>query len=305
MALFGFGGYNAKTYAKNTDLLKARLGDLMMKTMSFRGVGTTLNTAMIKLTEYPAGANNKHLEAIDARIFQLIDKMMQDIQTESAGKLSGHANMLLTAITKSRAYGQEAYPPEQLKAQEMMAECNANIEEHLVKKESIAREMEAIKNKAKKIAAENPNAIELQRMQLKYAELNKELKRVEQNLQLWVTQYNNTVSQLKVMEDGAIYTEISATDLQTHAQFAHHVEQVSAQLNKLVETQSGIADIASGYEGERESGVQSVATADDGGFWAAISSENGVNDDIFGSTANARETGNSSNSAPTPAWFDN
>lgn len=285
MALFG---YNAKAYSKNTELMKAQISDLMMKSMAYRGVGTTLNAVLMKFDEYPKNANSKQMEAIDARIFKLIEQMWQDVQRESAGKLSEHANMLLTAVAKSRAYGKEVYPPEQLKAQEMMAECNANIEENLRKKEEISRQMEAIKNKGKKIAAERPNDIELQRLQLQYANLNQELQRADQNLQLWVKQYNNTVRQLKVMEDGEVYTEISATNIQTPAEFARHVETVSAQLNKVIETQDEISGIADSYDQEKNAGVRTVASADDGGFWAAISDNSDVSSDIFGSTANVK-----------------
>ncbi|MBE6555149.1 MAG: hypothetical protein E7663_02785 [Ruminococcaceae bacterium] len=287
----GLFGYNAKDYAKNTEIMKQKIQDLWQRAMQYPGVGTALNTAMIKMQEFPKGADGKQLEQIDARIFKLIDQMMTDVQQESAGKLSAHANMLMAAVTKSRNYGKEAYPPEQLKAQEMMAECNANIEENLTQKEKIAKEMEAIINRAKKIQAENPNSAELQRLQLKYAQFNKEKDRIEQNLQLWVKQYNNTVRQLKVMEDGSVYDEISATNLQTPAQFAHMVEQVSVKLNKIVEDQTAIDDIASGYEEEKSAGVRSTASADDGGFWAAMNNSSDVSSDIFGSTATAKDSG--------------
>jgi seryl-tRNA synthetase len=213
--------------------------------------------------------------------------------------------MLFTAIAKSRKIGKEIYSAEQIEAQNCIAEANANIEQFLSEQEKITARLDAIKRKAKQIAQDNPNSVELQRLQIKYAELNKELKRVEQNLNLWVTQYNNTVSQLKVMEDGQAYTEISATDLQTPAEFSKKVQAVSAQLDRIVTNQQGIADLAGEYEAGKDEGVRSVASSDDGGFMDAINSSDDVNTDIFGATTTARNVDGATNNAPKTAnWFD-
>lgn len=307
MALFGLGGYNEKTYAKNTERIKEQITELNQAMLGgkFPGAGATINAVLFQFGQYPKRGNPKEMAAIDDRIFDLLEKMMQDIQQDKPGKLSGHANMLLAAVSKSRKYGKEAYPQDQLKAQEIMAECNANIEEHLFQKEELAKQMDALKRKGKLIAQDNPNSVELQRLQIKYAELNKELKRVEQNLNLWVTQYNNTVSQLKVMEDGQAYTEISATDLQTPAEFSKKVQAVSAQLDRIVTNQQGIADLAGEYEAGKDEGVRSVASSDDGGFMDAINSSDDVNSDIFGATTTARNVDGAANNAPKTAnWFD-
>ena len=79
----------------------------------------------------------------------------------------------------------------------------------------------------------------------------------------------------------------------------------SAQLDRIVTNQQGIADLAGEYEAGKDEGVRSVASSDDGGFMDAINSSDDVNSDIFGATTTARNVDGAANNAPKTAnWFD-
>lgn len=303
----GFFGYNEKDYAKSTAALSSRIEKLNeLVALNYPEAGVRLTKALIKMQGCPRPENTtkKQMAEIDARIGSLIDQMMTDAQQEKRGKLMGHADMLMSALVKSRAWGKEAYPPQQLKAQELIAECNSNIEESLVQKDRLTREMNIIVERGKKLRAEDPNSSELQRLQLQYASKNNELKNVDQNMQLWVKQYNNTVKQLQVMQDGEVYKEIEATHLQSPAEFAKQVESVSQQLAMVVGVQTAIVDIATEYDEMKNDSVSGTATTDDGGFWGAIENTGDVSQDIAGASApaanNAASTNNTHSSNKLP-----
>ena len=285
----GLFGYNEKTYAKNSEAIKTRVQDLMERAAYAKipGAGIALNTALLYMTDYPVGADKKQLEGIDTRIFKLLETLMNDLQQKKNGGFSAHANMLMTAIASSRFYGKEAFAPEQLHAQETMANCNAEIEEKLFQKERIVKEMAEIVEKGKRITAENPNSVALQRLQLQYKTLDTEKKNTEQGLQLWVTQYNNAVAQFNVMQDIKTYKEITAAEVQTPAQFAKMAEDAARQLSQVVSRQHEVIDIADEYGKTKDEAIGGVAVADDAGFSELIADTGDVSKDIAGANAPA------------------
>lgn len=307
MGLFGLGGYGKSTYDKNTAEIKAKISRIsnIIAGTKFYGADVILTQALQQLTPYPADGDKKQLAVIDERILKLLDEIMLDAQREEPGKLSGHANMLFTAIAKSRKIGKEIYSAEQIEAQNCIAEANANIEQFLSEQEKITARLDAIKRKAKQIAQDNPNSIELKRLQIEHGTLTRELDNIEKNLNLAITNYNQNARVLSVMKDGEAYTQISRTTLKTPKDVAKLVQNVSQQLGKLVADQEETGSILDDYDQDKSEGVGSVATTSDGGLMDFINSGEDVNSDIFGATTTARTSGNATGDAPKTAnWFD-
>lgn len=260
MAFFGLGGYNEKTFVKNTDNYKNRLYDMMMETMGYEGVGKVLNTAMMALTKIdsmPKGADKKVVEAIDARIEKLLNQLNDDLQQKSQAKLSAHANMLLSAIADSRNYGKEKSSPQVLDAEEKMAETYANIDNILQQKDAIQQQMDEIYRKCQKV---DESSSEFQRLEFQYSQLETQMQTLDVNLQLFKTQYDNCASILNVFHDGEVYATLDNLDVMKPAEFSKLADMNSRRLADRVSKQEAIINIGKEYQDSKRDAVGGIAT---------------------------------------------
>lgn len=260
MALFGFGGYNEKTYAKNTDDYKNRLYDLMMETSGYEGVGKVLNAAMMALGKnngMPKGADKKAVEAIDARIERLLGQLTDDIQQKSRAKLTAHAGMILNAIADARNFGKDLRDPQQIDAEEKMVETYARIEDVLRRKEAIQQQMDEIYRKCQKV---DENSAEFQLLEVQYTKLEQDIEELDVNLQLYKSQYDNCASILNAMAESKIYDDFNELDIMKPADFAkltdNNARRQADRVNKIAE----IGNLAEERRNERRAAAGSVGS---------------------------------------------
>lgn len=164
------GKYKEKTFKQNTRLFKDRLQKIMfdenIPSETRKKLPYVLN-ALELLSEYPKGADAEAMEAIDARISSLLDKMNADIAELSLSKISGgaknsamltqHADMLLQATVAFRQYGTKRLSDDDLKDQDSLAEITADIADSNAQLGALDTRMDELVQKAAK--CEGPSAV--------------------------------------------------------------------------------------------------------------------------------------------------
>lgn len=162
--------YKEKTFKQNTRLFKDRLQNIMfddnIPSETRKKLPYVLN-ALELWGEYPKGADADAMEAIDARISSLLDKMNADIAELSLSKISGgaknsamlsqHADMLLQATVAFRRYGTKRLSDDDLKDQDSLAEITADIADSNAELGALDTRMDELKQKAAK--CEGPSAV--------------------------------------------------------------------------------------------------------------------------------------------------
>ena len=260
MAFFGFGGYSEKTYAKNTEDYKNRLYNMMSEAMGYEGVGKVLNAAMMALSKnagFPAGADKKAVEAIDARIDKLLGLLNEDLQQKSQAKLAAHAGMILSAISDARNFGKDLRDAQQIDAEEKMVETYARIEDILRRKEAIQQKMDDIYRRCQKV---DENSAEFQMLEIQYTKCEQDIEELDVNLQLYKAQYDNCASILNAMAESKIYDDFNDLDIMKPADFAKLTDSNARRQADRVSKIEDIKRIGEERRAERRAGAGSVGT---------------------------------------------
>lgn len=220
----GLFGYNEKDYKTNAAEMTNLIQEMMGKVTKYEGVGKVLNKAFLALAEpYPRDAKSKELAAIDERIFDLLSKMNTDLQKKSFGMLSAHANMILTAICDSRAYGKENSTPQELKAEETIATYNALIRDNLIKKAEIKAQMAEIEEQFNELAEDDPECEELERQ---YEECQNNLFTLDDRYREYREEYNAATAHLNLINDNKFYDDLPE-ELSSPQEFDRMIADVS------------------------------------------------------------------------------
>lgn len=297
----GLFGYNAKDYSKNTELFKARLTEMMYEVSGYEGVGAALNRTIMSLKdEYPKGADAKQLQGIDARIDDLITKLNRDLQQKSFGKLSAHANMILSAVTDSRNFGMEKSSPEVLNAEEKIAEYNALIRDNLDKKASIKAQMDKLQAKADKIVDDNDP--ELEELARQFDVLENDLFRLDDQYREYREEYNAATAVLNLLADDQFYDELPAETMAPQ-EFDKMIAKVSEKREKRAARRGSILESNAEYNAAKKADLRNASSASAGSSLLARRNANRQNEagaDINNATVN---TGTSNSGTPAARRF--
>ena len=251
MGLFGYGKGD---YDKNTAIFKNRLNGLMMDLSRFGsgeyGLSGVLTELMMTLerTSYPKG-KSKDQEAIDARISKLIDSLQTDLQKKNAASFSEHASMLADAVGDSRKFAKERYTPDELLAQEGMANCKGQIGDAITQKAAIEEKKQALLSKAKKLIAEGKQA-EAQRLNIEYNACIQNEKVVDKRITAFSAQYNAFLKVSGARENGKLADELDANKLinGSLADFDKELRQNNMKLEKSLTRITDVESIVDTYE---------------------------------------------------------
>ena len=242
----GIFGYDEKEFAKNSASFKESLQKIYERCGSEMGNRRLINTAIsqIDLIEYPDKKNSKGQRAIDARIQALIDSMIHDVQQKKPARLSEHLNILISAITDSRQWGEEAYTPEELKSQETMAECKSEIRDKLEAKKKIALRKEEILQEGERISG--PGAEEdMAMLEVEYNECVAAEERLDEDVVALTETYNvnlEAVNAKKRVKSGRQLKKLSVVS--SVAEFEREVEEGARLFEEAHERNEEINSIA-------------------------------------------------------------
>lgn len=232
----GLFGYNQKDYAKNTELFKSRIYDLMERSANQFGVGQVLNNAMLQLERlpYPQKGKGKDIENIDARINGILNIMMDDIQHKRFAYFSEHASMLISAVVDSRQYGKELYTPEELDAQEKMAQCKGEIFDALDKKGQLAAEKQKLVEKGKKLSGPTQQA-EMAKLNMSFNLLSREEQTLDQTVAMFTKRHNSFVEIVNARKVGREVHKLQSAKLPSLKDFTKEMAEINKAI--AIETQ--------------------------------------------------------------------
>ena len=229
MGLFGYGKGD---YNKNTEQFKAELLNFMMEGVGVE-VARIINATITNLenNNYPEKCNNKALKAIDERIKKIIGLMKKDIQNKKAELLSAHASMLASAVADSRKFGKELLTPQELEAEEITAECKAQLFEILTVKEQNNAKMAELLEQAKR----SPDKIE--RIKVEYNEIATRTANIDKQISVITTRHNTNIQILNARDIGKTYVALPPQIISVQE---FNVE--IAKINKIAAQEAGYND---------------------------------------------------------------
>ena len=218
----GLFGYNQKDYAKNTELFKSRIYDLMERSANQFGVGQVLNNAMLQLERlpYPQKGKGKDIENIDARINGILNIMMDDIQHKRFAYFSEHASMLISAVVDSRQYGKELYTPEELDA--------------LDKKGQLAAEKQKLVEKGKNLSGPTQQA-EMAKLNMSFNLLSREEQTLDQTVAMFTKRHNSFVEIVNARKVGREVHKLQSAKLPSLKDFTKEMAEINKAI--AIETQ--------------------------------------------------------------------
>lgn len=262
----GLFGYNVKDYAKNTENYKEKIQALQMKCGNEMGLRKILNTALILLdtTEFPKGKNGKQQQAIDERIAKLIDSMYRDVQQRKPAKLSSHAEMLVSAISDSRAFGEEAFDANDIAQQETMADCKSDIYDALNEKKKLAERKEALLKEGEQLQGVGAEQ-DMARLELEYNTCVSQEERLDEDIAAKTEIYNANLEAVNArarVKSGVQLKGLSVVN--NLAEFTREVEKGTALFAEAHEKNSEILSAA--REAKAEIKGMHANTASSSGF---------------------------------------
>lgn len=286
MGLFGYGKGD---YEKNTTAFKNRVNGLLMDLSRFGeqefGISGVLFGIMNNLDKitYPKG-KGKEQEAVDARISKLIDSMQQDLQKKNAASFSEHARMLADAIDNSRRYGKEADTPEQIQAQEGMANCKGQIGDAINEKAIIERKKEELLKRAKKLLSEGKQA-EAQKLNIEYNACVQNEKIADKKITAFSAQYNAFLKIASARANGILADQLDANKLinGSLADFDKELRTANMKLEKALGNIKEVGNIVDNYETDAMDSMQGL----DMGANLMDLAENSIANDMKNSVSDA------------------
>jgi len=245
MGLFGYGKGD---FEKNTGVFKQRVNNLLfsmnrLNNAQAYGIGPALNGIIFTLDEVKyTKKNGKEQNAIDERMFKLIDSMERDLQKKNAGSFSEHMRMLGEAVDDSRRYGQEAYTADELQAQEKMAIEKGHICDALNQKGEIDKQKELIVKRIKKLLVEGKKA-EVQKLELEFQAYKSKEATLNESITAHCANYNLALQVGQIKERSKLTAELKANKIvENPAAFARETERVNLalaeQLGVITESQT-------------------------------------------------------------------
>jgi hypothetical protein len=234
----GLFGYNAKDYNKNTAQIKERIEDLYkratrIKGASGSGIGVILSHLARECDQYdfPKRADSKSVEAIDNRIFEVLDRMERDVQMGNIARLSAHADILNEAITDSRQWGKERYDSRYLENTEAKAQAMGNIFNALEEKAKLLEKIAEIKEEAR-LARDTGDAAALQKATIKFQALKEQESSCDQTVKVWQANYNAALKIEKEYKAGETIGEATTAPLASTQDLAKVIAKNNQKLAK-------------------------------------------------------------------------
>ena len=265
-SLFGFGGYNQKTFEKNTRIFTDKIQDMIRRCSGNYGVGATLNQVARALArnQYQADKNPAEMEAIDNRILKLLDQMMGDIQQGKNAKLSAHATMMLDAIQGSREYGKEVCSEHELAVNERLAELFAAMEDVVEQKAALKAEMDKIERDSQNLSEDDPR---FDILDSKYAQCEERMQSLDERFQELREEYAVQGREAEVMADDKFYDEIPA-DVTSPAQLESIISRVAEKRSKRKYVRSTKTDKMDEYKKDKIADLSTGSAASTSGLRA-------------------------------------
>lgn len=207
-----FGGYSKKDFLKNSALFNDKLMEIrelaaMNRVDDGNGLGNVINVIMANLgrAEFPSDADGKNLKSIDLRIFDLMERMKDDVQRKSPARLSAHATMVLNAVSDVRRFGKEAYTAEEIKAQEAVAECKALIRDALLSKGKKQEAQKKLEEKSSKMSDGDAN---LELMAQDWEDIENEISTLNKQIETYRARHNANVKIMNMRGLGKTFAEM-------------------------------------------------------------------------------------------------
>lgn len=171
----GLFGYDQKTFKKNTEKFKGRLEALIEKDEKSADLIRRI-IGLLDSGSYPSDADGERMQEIDNRIEELIDKIVENFDSESMILADEHLKMLLNEVRDSRAAGKELYSQEKLERWEVKATLLNTIYQLEREVERLRNRLEAICRRAEEISEDS---VEFQRL----SDLNDDIESREMRIQ--------------------------------------------------------------------------------------------------------------------------
>ena len=223
----GLFGYNKKQFAKNTALMKDDVQEKMKKVYSIgdpMNVGALLNTVVLILGKenYPAKAGGKTMEAIDARVFGLLEKIDADLQAKNLAKAYEHCLIVIGTLESERAFGKTVRSAEDMQLLEDMAEFKGQICNALDEKGKLSAKKDSLIAKARG----TDKATQL-KIKLEYDRLAKEERSCDAIVNMNVSRYNAALEVANTRKIGTAARQIESHQLVSPKEFAREAAKYS------------------------------------------------------------------------------
>ena len=247
MGLFGMRlfGYNEKTYNKNSERFKQRLQNIMYNAND-RGadtfkLGKSLSRISILIDRLPYNSTGKEYEAVDAVIDDILSKMEDDVREKRMSSIVVRANLLYEELDKGRRDGKHAFSPDMRQAEHSKAEALGHIHDGLNR----LAEIEVEQNRLVKLGA-NANDSERIKLELEYNELETEKQAITTNNNMWMSTYNTALDVIGATKTVTDLEKFEANQVCNLQEFEKKMEKAAERLERGIERNKDIANVAQG-----------------------------------------------------------
>lgn len=264
MGLFGmrlFGGYNEKTYNKNSEDFKRRLENIMLNAtdrgVNNFGINKSLARLMVMIDRLPFDKSGKDYEAIDGIINDILGKMEDDVRQKRMASVVVRADLLYRELDEGRRYGKSAFTDKERDAEHGKAEALGRIHSELDRQDKIVKEQEQVLELAAKA-----NEVERQKYRLKYNALEAEKKETARNINMWQSKYDLALEVIGARNTASQLDAFEATKITNLKDFEKEMSDVTRRLEKAIDETNDIMNVAKTSIGDMDSILGGAATTD-------------------------------------------
>lgn len=262
MGLFGYG---KKDFERNTRLFIDRLQKIYdscadpdymgrIQDPTALDVRTNCRTMVNKATRmfhaYPEDASGKEIQRVDERVSYLIGLMERDVREKNVTMLTMHAGILFETLDTARRFGKEDKTPEQLKAEEIVAESLAQTREYLGKIIEVSDKQKTLEEEAQNYSDEDPRFSVIDQ---EYTRLEEELKKYRAYLAEAQANYRENQSMLDLDEDEKEGDRLKA--VKTPQEVDRQIMRLNQKRERRAAAREAVHSSISDYKKERDASL--------------------------------------------------